>query len=128
MIWSVFKKRYIYFGDFFFNYILALLNTTQLWFSWQKMGPDWLWSGLVHLNKNIYCITIEKKIIVLSTCRFLALFRWYLELTLDNWGSQAVAQNFCKCNRILLHYAESKVIVYDKYYIWVFQRKFQYYF
>jgi len=30
-----------------YNY-LALFNTTQWWFRWQKMAPDWLWGGLVH--------------------------------------------------------------------------------
>ena len=37
----------------FFNNCLALLNTTQWPFRWQKMAQDWLWGGLVHLN--IYC-------------------------------------------------------------------------
>ena len=32
----------------FFHYYLALLNTTQWWFRWQKMAADWLWGGLVH--------------------------------------------------------------------------------
>ena len=43
----------------FHNY-LAPLNTTQWWFRGQKMAPDWLWGGLVHLNLSCeVCLPCE---------------------------------------------------------------------
>ena len=46
MIRSVF---FISICNFSHNY-LALLKTTQWWFRWRKMAPDWLGGGRVHLN------------------------------------------------------------------------------
>ena len=44
------KGIFSYISGICFPNYLALLNTTQWWFRWQKIAPDWLWGGLVHLN------------------------------------------------------------------------------
>ena len=44
------KRILLYLSVGFIHNCLGLLNTTQWWFRWQKIAPDWLWGGLVHLN------------------------------------------------------------------------------
>ena len=44
------KRIFLYLFVVFIHNCLGLLNTTQWWFRWQKMAPDWLWGGLLHLN------------------------------------------------------------------------------
>ena len=44
------KRNFLYLSMIFIHNCLGLLNTAQWWFRWQKMAPDWLWGGLVHLN------------------------------------------------------------------------------
>ena len=43
----------------FIHNCLGLLNTTRWWFRWQKMAPDWLWDGLVHLNKKAFLANLQ---------------------------------------------------------------------
>ena len=55
------EKKDIYVSVICFHNYLARLNTTQWWFRWQKMAPDWLWGGQVHLNLDLTQFEIERR-------------------------------------------------------------------
>ena len=53
---------FLYLSVVFIHNCLGLLNTTQWWFRWQKMVPDWLWGRLENLNLNMtFCYHISIK-------------------------------------------------------------------
>ena len=63
---NTWKKRiFLYVSAICFQNYLALLNTTQWWFSWQKMASDWLRGGLVHLNLNVVVFLMEINFVLL---------------------------------------------------------------
>ena len=89
------KRRvfFLYVSWICFHTYLALLNTTQWWFRWQKMAPDWLWGGLVHLN--LTSLLVEKDInciLVLFCTYFPVVYQWSV-LDVLLWSNAPIDKN-----------------------------------
>ena len=86
--WSAAYFKKIYLSVIFVHTCLALLITTQWWFRWQKMPPDWLWGGLVHLNlctlvERCFVSRMQDFVLAIFLVRFV--FSFYQPLWRQRW-------------------------------------------